>query len=105
MELDIPIREVKIYQSADGLKIEEHTTTLHRKIEINESDIDKVNTSHTLYYGSASLDSPMGPQEIKFPIEAKDLKDAFSEFVPTIEKLMEEMQSQIIDPTDNEIIY
>ena len=104
MEINIPIREVKIYQSEDGKRIEEHKTVKQITVEIEDSEVDNIDTSSHVYIGIASINSPMGPQEIKFPIEVDNLEDAFLNFIPTIENLMEEMQSHIIDPTDNELI-
>ena len=104
MNIDIPIREVKMYQSDDGKRIEEHKTVKFINIEVDDSESESLSDVELVYFGTASISSPMGPQEIKFPIEAETLEDAFYEFMPSIEKIMEDMQTQIIDPTDGELI-
>jgi len=107
MKINLPVREVKTFQIEDGRRIEEHTIVNNMFVEVdmeeevNEGDIGSKKIG---YIGIASFSTPAGPQEIKFPIEANDIKTAFSEFIPTINALMENMQNRVIDPTDSELI-
>ena len=107
MKINLPVREVKIFQIEDGRRIEEHKIVKNMSVEVDiEEDVNEndINNKEIGYIGIASFSTPAGPQEIKFPIEANDITTAFSKFIPTINTLMENMQNRVIDPTDNELI-
>ena len=93
MKIEIPIRKVEIFQAEDGRKIEQHTTKFVLKTE-TEEDIDKseINQDDIVYFGVAHLETPIGPQEIKFPIEAKNLKEAFINFVENLQEMVKELE-------------
>ena len=89
MEYQIPIREVMIYQSEDGRKIERHKTILEEVIEIDDqNEIPDFNSNEIIYIGVASLPTNMGVQEVKFPIPADSIKDAFSKFVLYLKEVL-----------------
>ena len=103
MKIRIPMRQMFIYESDDGRKIEELKKVGELKDEIEIEDDFKVPES--IFYGMAMMNSQMGPQEIKFPIIAKTLEEAFDEYPKCIEKIIEEMESensQIVVPTMEE---
>jgi len=96
----IPMRQIFTYQSDDGRKVEELRIVgeLNEEIEIDDS----FEIPESIFYGMETLNTHMGPQEIKFPIIAKTLEEAFNEHQKCIEKIIEEMEnanSQIVVPT------
>jgi len=93
MEIKIPIRKIEIFQAEDGRKIEQHTTQFAMKIEVDKiPENNDIDLSDKVYFGVANLDTPMGPQEIKFPIEAKNLKEAFSNFIDNLNLMVKELE-------------
>ena len=74
----VPIRKINIYQSDDGKKIEEYAFMHKFSIETDEILDDK---GHKTYYlGIAVASTPMGPSELKFPIEAESQEEAFQNY-------------------------
>jgi len=93
MKINIPIRKVEIFQAEDGRKIEQHTTKFMSKTEIEENiNENEINQNNIIYFGVAHLETPMGPQEIRFPIEAKNLKEAFYNFVENLNLMVKELE-------------
>jgi len=104
MEYQIPIREVMIYQSEDGRKIERHKTILEEVIEIDDqNEIPDFNSNEIIYIGVASLPTNMGVQEVKFPIPADSIKDAFSKFVLYLKEVLEAANSQIVQASESDL--
>jgi len=100
MKIKIPMRQMFVYESDDGRKIEELRKVGELKDEVEIDDNYEIPES--IFYGMATLNSPMGPQEIKFPIIAKTLEEAFEDHPKCIDKIMEEIEnsnSQIVVPT------
>lgn len=104
MEHQIPIRKVNIYQSEDGRKIERHKTILEEIVEIDDqNEIPDFNPNEVIYIGAASLSTDIGIQEIKFPIPANSIKDAFSKFVFCLKEILETTENQIIQASESDL--
>lgn len=113
MKVKIPIREIKIYQSDDGKKIETHqlTQTFDADIEITEEEKKEIeeNSSTFMYIGIASIEiggneGIMGSQEIKFQINACNIEGAFQNFEESLNEFINEQQSKIIEPGNDGLI-
>ena len=106
MKYVIPIRKVNVYQSEDGRKIEEHKTKLSviEEIDIDKNEID-INVKDIIYIGVATIPTymSMNTQEIKFPVEADSLKEAFEKFELSLQKVFEESESQIIHASQSDL--
>ncbi len=94
MKVIFPVRKVVIYQSEDGVKIEEHKKDFEilRDIDMKREDID-IRKEDIIYLGVIVIKSPHGAQEIKFPIEAKNIKEAFNLFPEYLDKVIKEIQN------------
>ena len=104
MKYVIPIRKVNVYQSEDGRKIEEHKTkfSLIEEIDLDKNEID-INVKDVIYIGVATIPTNMGSQEIKFPVEADSLKEAFEKFELSLQKVFEESESQIVRASQSDL--
>lgn len=100
MKYEIPVRQVKVFESEDGRKVEEHTKQFSLTVETEPEDID---SEDVIYIGVAGVDTPVGAQEIKFPIEAKSLKEAFENFTICIEAIVENAQSSIVAASQSDM--
>jgi len=99
----IAIREVKVYQTDDGKKIEEHKTILKCKPSspIEEDDWEQIKDivdKDNLYFGCMTVQTPMGSSEIKFHIEdAINLIDAYEKIEEHSEKAITQLKQDISD--------
>jgi len=102
MKIKVPMRQAFIYEADDGRKVEELKKIGELKDEIEIEDDFEIPES--IFYGMATLQTPMGQQEIKFPIMAKTLEEAFDEHPKYVEKMMKEIEgsNNIIAPTAEE---
>jgi len=100
------VSKIRFYQSEDGRKIEEY---IYDFSIIEDQDEDGKVISSDLgdllpeqvqveYIGVAAAQTPIGMQEIKFPIKAETLEEAFAKWNSSIEGFLEEHESQIIQP-------
>lgn len=106
MKEEIPVAKIRSYQSNDGRKIEEYIfdfTIIEEKDDddnILSSEIGDLLPKQVQvnYIGVAAAQTPVGMQELKFPIEAETLEEAFAKFNSSIEGFLKENESQIIQP-------
>tara|TARA_Y100000310_G_C20701199_1_gene830034 strand:- start:62 stop:460 length:399 start_codon:yes stop_codon:yes gene_type:complete len=116
MNKQIAIREIKVYQSDDGRKIEEHkiTTTVNPPESIDEEyweHVKDIADKDVLYFGSMLIETSMGNSEVKFHIEgAENLQDAYGKIdaeaekaMTKIQKEMEQQQNQIVTAAPNDM--
>ena len=97
------LREIKVYQTDDGRKIEEHK--LIRKIELEipkDFEIENID-ENIIYIGEGQLSIQGMGQTVKFPIEAKNLEDAFNKFYDSLEEIMQDAQSNIIEMSEQDL--
>jgi len=99
----IPIRKVNTYQSDNGNKIEELITEFEIEGEIEE-EMQEIANKKVIYFGCVVVATPIGTEEIKFPIEADSLKEAFENIDSELNKLKNELENQIIEPTGGDLI-
>jgi len=109
----IIIRKVETYESDDGRRIEKHI--FHRKILLSEDAQEEAIKVHpddlifreekkSYFIGIATIPTPIGVHEIKFPIEGGSLYEAYIKFEESFNNFIEETQSDIIQPGDGPII-
>ena len=106
MKIKIPIRKIEIFQAEDGRKVEQHTTQFNMEVEVTNSENNNIDLSDKVYFGVANLETPIGPQEIKFPIKAKNLKDSFINFIDELNlmvKDLEEAHNQISTASQHDL--
>jgi hypothetical protein len=79
---DVPMREMKVYQTDDGRRVE-----VFEKIDVvkyDPGDSEEAERSFSpdkqLFIGAVHVMTQQGPKEIKFSIEATDIKNAFDKF-------------------------
>ena len=108
----VPLREMKIWQSDDGRRIEvfskkKEVKYIHRPQEVNEGEVPEFNAQDVIYVGCAQIGTPVGFKEIKFEIVAESLEEAFEKYHEyataaadslrkQIEELREKQQSSIV---------
>jgi hypothetical protein len=103
MKVIIPIRKVTVFQAEDGRKVEEHKKTYEITEEV-EGVEGEISEEETVFLGAAHIQTPMGTQEIKFPIEAKSVPEAFEKYMEELEKNMEEAKSTIVRASENDLM-
>lgn len=90
MEVNVPIREVTLYQSDDGRRVEVYKKLSEVKTEFDDKLKDQLQTVNKdiVYMGILEIEfDDGGVQDMKFEIETDSLEDAFIQFneiAPTI---------------------
>ena len=111
MIVKVPVREIKIYQADDSSKIEEHKIKfiIEQEVDISTNEekeiIGKVLEMaeiDIIYIGCFELQQveEIGTHELKFPIIADSIEEAFQNFAQSLAEFSEENRNQIITPED-----
>jgi len=103
---EFPTAKIRSYQSSDGRKIEEYIFDFSIIEERDEggnfvsAEVGNLVPGQVQinYIGIAAAQTPIGMQEVKFPIEAETVAEAFAKFTSSIEDFLKEHDSQIIQP-------
>ena len=95
------IFKINTYQSDEGMKIEEHQATDLPPIKYCEGDRP---TDNDIYLGVVGIETPIGIQEMKFPIDALNLQEAFKNFEDSCDEFIKNAENRIIKPTDHDDI-
>lgn len=115
MEKKVPLREVKLYQSDDGRRIEcfekvKDINYVKNPHGIEEGIEELINKNIKAFVGVVHLGTPVGPKEIKFEIPGvtttEEAFDKFYEFadiaakevVQKIEEYQRELENKIYVP-------
>ena len=94
-------------RGASAAEITVDTTNLHREEVFTDlqaasirrltpvkSDGSQDNARDVIYIGETNLMTQMGPLPVQFPIEAKDLDDAFSQFAEGVKGAIERLNER-----------
>ena len=88
----------EISVDTDNLHREEVFTDLHaasiRRLTPVKADGDTDSGRDVIYIGETNLMTQMGPLPVQFPIEAKSLDDAFSQFAEGVKEAVERLNER-----------
>ena len=98
MEINVPIREVKVYQTDDGRKIEVYNKRSEVTTEFDDKLKDQISfpQENLVFIGIAQLGFKTGPQEFKFRINGVNtVEEAFSRYKETAQAAVAELEQKM----------
>jgi len=100
----VPMREMKVYQTDDGRRIEMFSLCGSIEHELNaEKPSSEFSERENIYIGVAHIMTEVGPKEIKFEIQnVNSIKEAFGNYYEIANKAVEEMKARWAKQEDEE---
>lgn len=96
----VPVREMKVYQSDDGRRIEQWSTVDKiEQIQEREFDEDQSTDKDELFVGVVNIMTSQGTKEIKFEIPTDTLEEAFDQYVELANQSLEELKKRVQEQT------
>lgn len=105
MPIKVPLRQMEVWQTDDGRRIEVFKKTgdvkyVHREDLGDSGKVPSFNAPDSLFVGVAQIGTPQGMKEIKFEINAASVEDAFDNYHDNAMVAVEELRKQILQARD-----
>lgn len=94
-EITIPVRELKVFQTDNGMRVERWSKVSEVKKQAEEGEESDYRTETDLFVGVVQILTNQGPKELKYEIKASSIDEAFKNYVPFARAAIETHQKQM----------